>query len=218
MHPIPFQAANGRARARPASASPRVADAKLAAAVAGAQLPSELLDFTHLDDRISAVQVELNKLRAEFPDLDLRVTELPRHAAPRTPGRRSHVAAAEAPLPTGPAPFVHRGNGGTTVRRLPRPGQQPFGYRMLARYPSTPAYTFRPKIVLSRNVDPLVADDGPGPGACAFWLSPHGVAAYPTQLTCPPRPPRPRALHSTFAPQTTPTSTERAHPTMHADA
>ena len=48
------------------------------------------------------------------------------------------------------------------------PGQHQIGYRGLSSstaFTSSPAYTIRKKIVLSRNVDPLVADDTPGPGA-----------------------------------------------------
>ena len=48
-----------------------------------------------------------------------------------------------------------------------RPGQHQIGYRGLSSsdaFRSSPAYTIRKKIVLSRRVDPLLADDGPGPG------------------------------------------------------
>ena len=50
--------------------------------------------------------------------------------------------------------------------RPPPPGSRPFGYRILSRTESTPAYTIARKIVLSARVDPLIPDDdGPGPGA-----------------------------------------------------
>jgi len=48
------------------------------------------------------------------------------------------------------------------VRRVP-PGYRPLGYRV--RHTSAPAFTMSPRIVLSRNVDPYLADDNPGPGA-----------------------------------------------------
>lgn len=47
-------------------------------------------------------------------------------------------------------------------------GQHPIGYRPLSgrvSSKSSPAYTFRKKMVLSRDVDPYAADDTPGPGA-----------------------------------------------------
>ena len=62
------------------------------------------------------------------------------------------------------------GRGGVTYRgkasprpRPPPPGTRPLGYQLLSKYTSTPAYGFRAKIVLSRDVDPLLPDDGPGP-------------------------------------------------------
>ena len=48
--------------------------------------------------------------------------------------------------------------------RAPPPGQHPYGYRLISHYRSTPAYTMAGKVVLSRNVDPMLADDTPGPG------------------------------------------------------
>ncbi|KAL1528204.1 hypothetical protein AB1Y20_009563 [Prymnesium parvum] len=41
----------------------------------------------------------------------------------------------------------------------------PPGYRGLSLNQSTPAYTMRGKLNLSRDLDPLLADDTPGPGA-----------------------------------------------------
>ena len=48
------------------------------------------------------------------------------------------------------------------------PSQHQIGYRQLSTssaFKSSPAFTIRRKIVLSRSVDPLLADDTPGPGA-----------------------------------------------------
>jgi hypothetical protein len=50
----------------------------------------------------------------------------------------------------------------TLVKRVP-PGTRPIGYRV--RHLSSPAVSMSKKWVLSRNVDPNLPDDNPGPGA-----------------------------------------------------
>lgn len=136
------------------------------------------------EGRLNAVQQELAALRAEFPDLNARFSGLksPRarewQEAAKRPGSAPIKAAVrrqpkpppkEPPLPTGPAPFVHRLGSGTRPRNLPAPGSHAVGYRAIATrtgaHRSTPAFSFRPKIVLSSRVDPLMPDDDiPGPG------------------------------------------------------
>ena len=58
----------------------------------------------------------------------------------------------------------------TLVKRVP-PGDRPIGYRV--RHLSSPAVTMSKKWTVSRNVDPNLPDDNPGPGAYNIGLPFH---------------------------------------------
>jgi hypothetical protein len=86
---------------------------------------------------------------------------------------RAAATAAAAAAKKSSKDGTSGGGGGTGVKyrgkaaprpRPPAPGQRPGGYLILSKYSSTPAYTIRQKIVLSRDVDPMLPDDNPGPG------------------------------------------------------
>ncbi len=177
---------------RPVSASPVMAP----------QVPASLLDMSEFDDRLDAVQAELAALRSQYPDLDrhFAATKPPPWGAP--PASNPTSEATEPPLPTGPAHFTLRSGG---YHRRTGPGSYPPGYRMLSKYQSTPAFSFRQKIVLSRNVDPTVADDTPGPGACVSSLP--GLSTQPALVAQQWSPPLSTCLARTRSP-----STSSSHP------
>lgn len=148
-----------------------------------------LLPDTDVFDRIEVrLDRQLSKLRAELSELAPDVAQSVRSHRPQTAPARA-VRSPERQTVTSPqrmrqppsndvlllymARFETRQTraAGGAAPRAPgcttaSPGRRPLGYRIKSKNESSPAYTFRPKILLSRDVDPYAADDTPGPGAC----------------------------------------------------
>lgn len=115
------------------------------------------------EQRLAALRKELALLCREHPQLDWRpvaLAEAAEAARLRVEGVGS-AAAIEAWLPE-PRHWRYMPPPRTLVKRVP-PGIRPVGYRV--RHRSVPAISMAAKVVLSRNIDPLLPDDNPGPGA-----------------------------------------------------
>lgn len=121
-----------------------------------------------IDARLDRIRASLDELVPQPPQPPSRPTTAPAQA--KEPPRRSdeHVLLYMPFFETQQiraARRAQRSGSAAPRRRPPLPGKRPLGYRIDAVHPSSPAYSFAQKIVLSANVDPLLPDDGPGPGA-----------------------------------------------------
>lgn len=106
----------------------------------------------HLDARIEALQASLEELRDEYPELEWRFTNRnrPQPVPPRWPPE----------IPKAPVKTSRRCGSAPSFSPMIRP----VGYRCTSAHRSSPSYGFGRRIEMSRNVDPFLADQNPGPG------------------------------------------------------
>ena len=143
-----------------------------------------------IDERLDRLRHELNTLRAEWSEWDAPKPTATPATRPATAPAASRQDESQQVLLYMES-FCTRKmrqelKHGPVKRRSPKqrdaalgavqsdwrpsnpPGQHPIGYRglsMSSAFRSSPAYTIRQSMALSRNVDPYAADDTPGPGA-----------------------------------------------------
>ena len=187
----PAQQNYGAALFRPTSAPPQGPGAAPPPSPGAASPPTPLLQ-SNIEARLEAVRSELAKLRSEWPSPRGRAIHcVPSHASstgtPAKAAPRPNTGVAVNPdqvlyyMSRFEPRRLRSSASSTSSLRVARrdkalgstqsdfvPGQHPIGYRPLSgsrAFKSAPAYSFRKKLVLSRDVDPYAADDTPGPGA-----------------------------------------------------
>jgi len=135
------------------------------------------------ETKLSELRRELAVLQRQYPELDWRPLAMLETEKAGRLGREAadgmrklairDVNPAASILGGVSTPAVARGMDNqprwgmmppprTLIKRVP-PGTRPIGYRV--RHLSSPAVSMSKKWVLSRNVDPNLPDDNPGPGA-----------------------------------------------------